>query len=67
MFVDILKDPSLVKQLNSNWEKYGPILLHLTKYSCKDPIDIANQIRDFYMGKRKFGPDSERDFTEVSS
>ncbi|MCL4119514.1 UNVERIFIED_CONTAM: hypothetical protein GTU68_028019 [Idotea baltica] len=62
---DILEEPSLVKQLNLNWEKYGPILLHLTKHSCKDPVGMANQIRDFYMGKEKFGEHSASKFIEM--
>ncbi|RXG55568.1 Venom carboxylesterase-6 [Armadillidium vulgare] len=62
---DILKDPALVNQLNTNWDKYGPLLLHLTKYSCKDPVQIANRIKDFYMGKSHFGEYSIHKFIEM--
>lgn len=63
---DILKDPSLTANLNKQWEKYGPILLDLKETSCKDPVDMANRIRDYYLGKKKFGEESSAEFVEVS-
>lgn len=63
---DILKDASLTASLNEQWEKYGPILLDLKDTSCKDPIDMANRIRDYYLGKKKFGEQSSTEFVEVS-
>ncbi|XP_050687702.1 juvenile hormone esterase-like isoform X2 [Eriocheir sinensis] len=62
---DILKDPSLTANLNKQWEKYGPILLDLKDTSCKDPVDIANRIRDYYLGKKKFGEESSTEFVEM--
>ncbi|XP_053633789.2 esterase E4-like [Cherax quadricarinatus] len=62
---DILKDVSLTTQLNKQWEKYGPILLDLKDTSCKDPVDIANRIRKHYMGKKKFGEESSKEFVDM--
>ncbi|KAG7176035.1 juvenile hormone esterase-like [Homarus americanus] len=62
---DVLKDTSLTEQLNKQWEKYGPILLDLKETSCKDPVEIANRIRKYYMGKKKFGEESSQEFVEM--
>ncbi|XP_071517860.1 esterase E4-like [Panulirus ornatus] len=62
---DILRDTSLTEQLNKQWEKYGPILLGLPSTSCKDPVDVANRIRKYYMGKKKFGEESSKEFVEM--
>ncbi|KAK7081277.1 Carboxylesterase 5A [Halocaridina rubra] len=62
---DILKDATLTSQLNTNWDKYGPILLDLDKTSCKDPIDMARKIRKYYMGNKKFGQENAKAFVEM--
>ena len=62
---DILRDSHLVTQLNTEWDKYGPILLHLTHHSCKDPVAVSRQIRDYYMKKQAFGDASAKQFVEV--
>ncbi|XP_027207538.2 juvenile hormone esterase [Penaeus vannamei] len=62
---DILKDPSLTYQLNTEWDKYGPILLDLKPSSCKDPVDMAKQIRKYYLGNKKFGEETSKEFVEM--
>ncbi|XP_045137548.1 juvenile hormone esterase-like [Portunus trituberculatus] len=62
---DILKDPSLTANLNNHWEKYGPLLLDLKETSCKDPVDMANKIRNHYLGKKKFSEKSSTEFVEM--
>ncbi|CAL4177904.1 unnamed protein product [Meganyctiphanes norvegica] len=61
---DILKDTSLLTQLNKNWEKYGPILLEL-KNSCKDPVDTAFKIRKHYLGAKRIGEETAREFVTM--
>jgi len=62
---DILEDASLVTQLNKDWDRYGPVMLHLTKESCLDPVAISRQIRDRYMKGRPFGEHSGKEFVEM--
>jgi hypothetical protein len=38
-----------VPQLNTQWEKYGPIFLELTK-SETDPVELSQRIRNHYLG-----------------
>ncbi|KAA0203843.1 Esterase E4/FE4, partial [Hyalella azteca] len=62
---DILHDDVLVRQLNTDWDRVGPVLLHLTKDSCKDPVAVARQIRQYYIKDKKFGDESSKEFVEV--
>lgn len=62
---DILSDSTLVDQLNQKWNKYGPILLHLTKHSCKDPVEMSKLIRNFYMKGKPFGDATANSFVEM--
>ncbi|XP_042882970.1 venom carboxylesterase-6-like [Penaeus japonicus] len=62
---DILKDSSLIYQLNTQWDKYGPILLDLKPTSCKDPVEMAKEIRNYYLGNKKFGEDTSQEFVEM--
>ncbi|XP_066954455.1 esterase-6-like [Macrobrachium rosenbergii] len=62
---DILKDSALTSQLNTQWDKYGPILLDLDETSCKDPVEVSKKIRQYYMGKKKFGYESSKSFVEM--
>ncbi|XP_018007693.1 esterase-5B isoform X2 [Hyalella azteca] len=62
---DILHDDVLVRQLNTDWDRVGPVLLHLTKDSCKDPVAVARQIRQYYIKDKKFGDESSKEFVEM--
>ncbi|KAK3864013.1 hypothetical protein Pcinc_030274 [Petrolisthes cinctipes] len=62
---DILQDSSLTTSLNKDWDKFGPLLLDLKDTSCKDPKEMARDIRKYYMGSKKFGHESTIEFVEM--
>ncbi|ODM95528.1 Esterase FE4 [Orchesella cincta] len=64
MMSALIQNATAVSEVNSDWERVGPIILGLEN-TTNTNVEIGRQIREFYMGNEDFSFETRHNFSRL--